>query len=121
MSKGLPNNLAAINQVLSTYKRNSKKENVIFDLSFEYFNELIVSNCFYCNSSPSNQRKNSSFRNNFKYTGIDKVDPSKGYTTDNCVPCCRKCNVAKNNMSLTEFIEMICRLKTRLIQGFPQN
>jgi hypothetical protein len=36
--------------------------------------------------------------------GIDRVDNTKGYSVDNCVPCCRRCNVAKADMTPDQFL-----------------
>lgn len=30
--------------------------------------------------------------------GIDRLDSNKGYTTENSVPCCARCNSFKNNL-----------------------
>ena len=35
--------------------------------------------------------------------GIDRIDSSKGYSVDNCVPCCAKCNYAKHDLSIDDF------------------
>lgn len=35
--------------------------------------------------------------------GIDRIDANKGYTPDNCQPCCSTCNYMKKDMSLDEF------------------
>jgi hypothetical protein len=43
----------------------------------------------------------------FIYNGLDRVDSMKGHTPDNVVPCCYRCNCAKNNMSFNDFISHI--------------
>lgn len=58
-----------------------------FELSEEEFNEITNQACFYCGSFD-------------KYNGIDRVDNSKGYITDNVVPCCRNCNTAKGSVTI---------------------
>lgn len=35
--------------------------------------------------------------------GIDRLDSLKGYTKDNIIPCCLRCNIAKGNSSLKQF------------------
>lgn len=47
----------------------------------------------------------------YVYGGIDRVDSSKGYTVDNCVSCCRECNVSKGTMSLEAFLRKLSRRK----------
>ena len=39
--------------------------------------------------------------------GIDRKDSSKGYTTENCVPCCKVCNIMKNTLSYKDFFKKI--------------
>ncbi len=51
--------------------------------------------CFYCGQSPDND----------KSWGIDRLHNNIGYHYDNCVPCCRVCNLAKGTGSFEEFVE----------------
>jgi hypothetical protein len=50
----------------------------------------------------------------FTYNGIDKIDSGKGYTVNNVVSCCKKCNFAKSNMSQGEFIKWIRKVYLHL-------
>jgi hypothetical protein len=34
--------------------------------------------------------------------GIDRIDSSRGYEPDNCVPCCRRCNMIKGEWTVEE-------------------
>jgi hypothetical protein len=42
----------------------------------------------------------------YTYNGIDRLDSTKGYTADNCVPCAGNINIAKQSLSVEEFVEM---------------
>jgi hypothetical protein len=42
-----------------------------------------------------------------KCSGIDRVDSNKGYTIDNCVPCCKTCNLAKAELSQRDFLDWV--------------
>lgn len=42
--------------------------------------------------------------------GIDRVDNTKGYSIDNCVAACRRCNVAKADMTPDQFREWVLRV-----------
>ena len=42
--------------------------------------------------------------------GLDRADSKKGYTKENCRPCCWGCNKAKSNQTESEFYEMIIRI-----------
>ena len=42
--------------------------------------------------------------------GIDRLDSNLGYTLENCVPCCKYCNIAKNTMLVDEFLLWVGRV-----------
>jgi hypothetical protein len=94
--------------IYSSYKRNAITRNLNFDIDFDFTLNIMKSNCYYCGIEPSNIYKKSYY--NVKYNGIDRVDNSKGYNLDNIVPCCKMCNVAKNNNSQNEFLNWIKRI-----------
>lgn len=105
----LENNMAMKNSLLKNYKSSAKRRNHIFELSKDQFIILIEGNCHYCGAKPSNIQNSKNIINyeEYKYNGIDRVDNTLGYTLDNCVSCCAKCNMAKRDMSKDEFIEWI--------------
>jgi len=41
------------------------------------------------------------------YNGIDRIDNTKDYTLDNCVPCCKNCNYAKRTLTQHDFYKLI--------------
>lgn len=100
---------SAANCVFLRYRNSSKKRQIPFDLSKNFFREQIFKNCFYCGAPPSNENKSQYNSGSVIYSGLDRIDNSKGYTTGNCVPCCHTCNVAKNKHSLNEFKEWLYR------------
>ena len=59
-------------------------------LTHEYKVDLWSSPCYLCGQSPS--------------FGIDRVDASGDYTTNNTKPCCTECNYMKKDMRLCDFI-----------------
>lgn len=88
-------------------------------ISFEDFLKLSQMPCYYCGAAPSNicnaakKNKSSDFvkeNGNFKYNGLDRLDNSKPHTLENCVPCCKWCNLSKNNRSVEEFLKWAKRL-----------
>lgn len=105
--------LAAKHRVYGAYKINAKKRNVSFELSFEQFLEFTQQNCYYCGSGPSSIMKGNG-NGRFIYQGIDRVDNTKGYTKENCVPCCKRCNWKKKDQSFEEFIDDIKKIYTYL-------
>lgn len=104
----------AFNQCFNTYKRNASKKRynrqrtLIFELDAEQFRRLTQSNCFYCDAPPSQIQKVPSGNGDYVYNGIDRIDSSKGYILENCVPCCGVHNRMKLDMSTDEFISA-CR------------
>ena len=49
-----------------------------------------------------------------KSNGLDRVDNNKGYTIDNVVPCCKRCNYAKNNQTPREFKEWVKKVYNKM-------
>ena len=60
----------------------------------------------YCGNIPKNTYSRSKYYK-AAYNGIDRVDSTKGYTKDNVVSCCRSCNMAKAELTVTEFFKHI--------------
>jgi hypothetical protein len=71
--------------------------------------EISIKPCEYCGKEPSNI-SNGSANGEFIYSGIDRIDPYKGYIIGNVVPCCSICNYAKRRMTISEFDEWISRV-----------
>lgn len=100
---------AYFNRIMKEYKRGAKERNKEFSLSEDEFKELILADCFYCGTKPSQQYKNTRSDGSLKcngiilYNGIDRIDSSKGYFKDNVVTCCKQCNYAKHNYTQEEF------------------
>ena len=98
----------AFERLYRTYKNKAKYRNLSFTLTKEEFKNITINNCFYCNVSPSNICKER--LTSYKYSGIDRIDNTKGYHLNNCKPCCKQCNIAKNNMNIKDFKQWILRL-----------
>ena len=101
---------AMAHRVYRRYKRNADSGNRNFSIAYEDFLLVVKKNCYYCNNPPSNTANDPGCNGEFIYNGIDRVDNTKGYIIDNIVPCCGPCNVAKNNMSLEQFKDLITRI-----------
>lgn len=101
-------NFAGTTRMFTNYKSHAKERMLAFDLSFETFSTLIQSPCIYCGELPSNVHANREEK--FVYGGIDRIDNSMGYINGNVVPCCRMCNISKNNHSQIEFLDWVERV-----------
>jgi len=101
------NEEATINQILAMYKANAKRKNRVFNLSKQLFTKLISSNCEYCGTKPKQIKNTYKGKGLVPYNGIDRIDSSKGYTKDNCLSCCFRCNTAKSDMTTDDFVKWI--------------
>lgn len=126
----LPDNLALKRQVITQYKVNATKRNIAFTLTEQEVFTIIFSNCHYCDSPPSNisktrnrkDRKPKSDNQKFKvfYSGIDRVDNNKGYTVDNCVPCCDICNTSKNKLEFSVWKDWIKKVYSKTFNDYAK-
>ncbi len=92
------------------YRSGAKARNLEWDLNEEQFANLINKNCFYCGEQPS-KRQTISYKDKYELVnGIDRLDSSKGYTINNCVPCCSKCNIMKSNFKKEDFLQHISKI-----------
>lgn len=86
-------------------------------LSLEEFERLIKGNCFYCGQPPDEVTlsKNKVVQNiRIVKNGIDRIDPTKHYSPDNCVSCCKYCNIVKSDLTQEQFFVKINKIYTHL-------
>jgi hypothetical protein len=104
--------LSPVKTVFATYKWNSEKRGLLFDLDFDAFHGLCEQACHYCGAEPSNKRVDKRRVNPLVwiYNGIDRFDNAVGYVPGNCVPCCWICNELKGSYSGSEFLEHIQKI-----------
>lgn len=62
------------------YQNIDKKKGLITDVDQAYLLESFKQPCCYCG---------------YPSVGVDRKDNSKGHTKENCVPCCKECNVGR--------------------------
>ena len=73
-------------------RHQAKSKGKSFNITFEQFLLFFEKSCYYCGDKVES-------------AGLDRIDSSKGYSIENVVRACRKCNVAKGQMSIKEFLE----------------
>jgi len=107
--------MPAFNAVYHMYKRTAKKRGLLFDIPIIIFRDMTKKECYYCGIYESNTQriKSGEHISEYTYNGIDRVDNTKGYTLDNIVPCCRHCNIAKNELTHSNFIALCKRVAAR--------
>lgn len=106
----LPNNGGVINHLVLQYKRHARDRNIEYDLDRDVFEQLIRSNCYYCNAPPSNTVVTKNCKSGFAYNGIDRKESCLGYSRDNCVAACCICNRVKRDRSEQEFLNWANRI-----------
>lgn len=74
-------------------KNNSRKE---FNVSKEFYIDVISKPCYYCFKSLSNETG----------SGLDRIDNNKGYLEDNVLPCCGNCNSIRSNKLTVEEMQV---------------
>jgi hypothetical protein len=113
----LPDNLSAKRRIFKNYKREALERGLEFPLDFDYFIELVQKNCHYDNTPPTRVVKVSGSKSRFICNGIDRKDNTKGYTVENSVPCCTKCNFAKSKYNYEDFLKWIADIYNNLDLG----
>lgn len=101
-----------INIWYTSYKYGAKNRNLEFNLSIEDFLDLIKKPCVYCGQPAPERTVSAHKKNSYNIIaqGIDRIDSSKGYSKENCVPCCTICNRMKLDLSKTEFLDKISQI-----------
>lgn len=102
---------SGLTKVFCSYRSGAKNRGIDFKLTKKDIEPIIKSNCYYCGIEASNIHKNEYSKKEYRYSGIDRLDNTKGYLVDNVVPCCIICNKAKRDLDLNDFLNWIERLK----------
>lgn len=111
--------LRRLHQKRFQYDRRCKRKNIEMVLTDEEFLSLVKSDCAYCGEPWKNQYRRVN-RWTVNMGGIDRKDNTRGYTVDNCVPCCKDCNTIKMTLSFDAFMQKIKRIylnSVNLIRG----
>ena len=94
---------SSFNFLFRNYKWGAEHRGLSFKLTKKQFKKLTKSNCYYCGLEPTSKilkaDKGNSGNGKYIYNGIDRLNNEKGYTIENCVPCCKYCNSAKKEMT----------------------
>ncbi len=117
-----PRGMAGFDGLFNNYRRHARDRSFVFDLTKEQFREITQRNCFYCGKKPSQGKyKNSRNHGNYIHSGIDRVNNNIGYVLNNCVPCCKTCNVAKKDLSLSDFKKWVINIYGHFIGRKNEN
>jgi hypothetical protein len=96
------------------YKDSARKRKYSFNLNYDDFITLITGDCRYCGRKPFNKREVTDARKSIWHdgeyvlvNGVDRINSKLGYTLKNCVPCCKTCNFAKSDMTISEWKKLV--------------
>lgn len=113
---------AAKHAAYAQTKQSAKARGYEWKISEDKFHELAQQACRYCGSPPSNETAPRYGRyGTYRYNGIDRQDSTKGYVEGNMVPCCWRCNRAKCNMTLQEFLDWAGRLYAHSARSYSND
>lgn len=104
------NKESALINLFAQYKHKAKSRGFKWGLSLDEFKSLITSKCHYTGRAPQQQFTPKGIKPSpsIMWNGIDRVDNTKGYIKDNCVPCWGVVNKMKLTLTKEDFLA-ICR------------
>jgi len=117
----LPDGEGAFNALFRSYKQAARRRKLVWKIEKEQFHTLTRQTCHYCGIKPSQEyhtgRREGEHVGNgvYIYNGIDRLNPALGYVLENVVACCSRCNYAKREMSLEEFVSWLKSVHNHLI------
>lgn len=109
----VPTKYGPINVYYNNYRTGALSRNLEWNLSLDEFKNIINKDCCYCGQKP--EEKQSLIRYNktgspILVNGIDRIDSTKGYYKENCVPCCFMCNKMKSDLYYKDFLHHIKKI-----------
>jgi hypothetical protein len=88
-------------------KRNAEKRNIVFDLSIEYLNQVLVEQNFKCKLSQVPIYFSHSKKDNYEATAsVDRINSNLGYIIGNIQWIHKDVNLMKNHFNQEYFIEL---------------
>lgn len=112
----IPEKGSHVNQLFGVYRRGAESRDLEFSISKLFCRKMFESDCFYCGIEPRKDKTSPNLSGQYLWNGIDRIDSSKGYTEENCVPCCTQCNFSKRSLSIDSFKEWIQRIYSHLFE-----
>lgn len=88
---------------------SAKRRGIQHSLSIGELKCLFEAPCFFCGQAPQES----------KSWGIDRLNNGIGYHYDNCVPCCKICNIAKSTLGFEEFVSHVARITANIGHVIP--
>lgn len=110
---------AIYKRAMRATKNDCIKRGIIFNLTLDNFKILMSGNCYYCTQPPYIKKfayhRNLNDDESLYLNGIDRKAPKLGYVIGNVVSCCKYCNRAKSDLSVSEFKKLITKIYNNLL------
>jgi hypothetical protein len=109
-----------MDSVWNGLRHNVQRRGWDFHLTIPQLKRLSQLPCVYCGKGPSNVhrlgyviggKKVIAPEMAIQYSGIDRIDSTKGYIPGNVVPCCWVCNRMKGTLPVDEFFALLERIR----------
>lgn len=105
----------ALRALLGAYQYRARRKGYVWELDEAAFTTLTSGSCFWCGEPPCQKRTArtrgpTGWISEYIYNGIDRMDNEKGYTLQNSVSCCKRCNVAKGPQPAGEFLVLVGKI-----------
>ena len=105
---------ARLGSKYSGYKISAEKRGYSWDISKPEFLMFSLGDCYYCGVEPKLANGTKGIIKSRQiirgYSGLDRIDNSKGYYESNVVSCCWGCNSSKSDGTIDEYIERCIRV-----------
>lgn len=84
--------------IYGRYRRNAAEKGLQFSVSRTDFDRLLARDCHYCGASEL-------------LMTLDRADNDVGYTLENIVPACIRCNLLKADMPVAAWLELVPHIR----------
>jgi 5-methylcytosine-specific restriction endonuclease McrA len=92
------------------WNRQIKYDGHVSSLTYEQWLSIVKEPCDYCGTEPTARSMPGAPSVVYKLSGIDRINSKLEYDLPNCAPCCSKCNRAKGDMSVEEFLDHVDKI-----------
>jgi 5-methylcytosine-specific restriction endonuclease McrA len=99
------------------YRISARKRALAFSLTKEEFRKITEQHCRYCGTAPA--QEHCAGYGAYRYNGVDRKNNEEGYTLENVVPCCYRCNRAKGKDTVEKFEAWLRAACAFCQQGIP--
>lgn len=98
------------NAILNGYKNSAKKRKIEWKLTDDFCFSLFKKSCEICGIEPNNDYSRKNSNGSYSYNGIDRITNEIGYEVSNVQTLCKRCNIAKNDMTKIELENWLKRI-----------